>query len=119
MDSEFNIRRKIKNVCDAGHIVKLLFTAFVIISFFALLFGNGVYTDVQFGQNTSFIVLGVVYMLVFFALATLEVFCSKHRIVEWLMLAFSVLFSTLLLVNGKVKLYIMFMPPQQSCWQFW
>ena len=103
MKGEFDIREKLKDICNAGSAVKLLFTAFLLVSFFNLALLDGDYSDLSFAQNTSLWVTVLAIIIVAAALATLEIFFAKYKAVEWTMLVFAALFSLLLITDARTE----------------
>ena len=104
----FNVTNKIKDICNTRTAVKLLFTAFLLISFVNLAVNGGGYTDLSFAQNTPFALYVLLTFCVSLALAALEMFFGKYKAVDWLMFVSALLYSLLLVANidSKIQYHI-------------
>ena len=95
---------KLKAIFTEGAAVKIIFTAFLLVSFLSLILGGGDYTDIAFVQGDMSFLLAALFLLgiiVFSsALAAAEVFAGQYKPVQWTMLVSALLFSTALVANG-------------------
>lgn len=108
MKNQKELSAKLRKIMTEGAAVKIIFTAFLLVSFFALLIGGGDYSDISFIQenlSASLVLLfvgGIVILLAVLALA--EMFLDRFKAVEWTMLLSAFLLSLALVAFGDDKL---------------
>lgn len=95
---------KLKAIFTEGAAVKIVFTAFLLVSFLSLAFNSGNYTDIDFVQADMSFSLAVWFLFGIIAfsvvLAVAEVFAGQYKPVQWTMLIAALLFSISLVTNG-------------------
>lgn len=108
MKDGFNVQNKIKDICNTRSAVKLLFTAFLLVSFVSLAVSGGDYTDISYAQNTPLVLYVVLLFGVTAVLAVVEMFLGKYKAVDWLLLVSALLFSLLLVakVDSKTQYHL-------------
>ena len=99
---------KLKAIFTEGKAVKILFTAFLLVSFLSLAVNGGEYTDLAFVQGElSFVSVALFFcgLIGFFVLlAVAEVFVGKYKPVGWSMLVSSLLFSCALVAGADTQI---------------
>ena len=105
MGENIGIKERIKNICTVGHAVKFIFTAFLLVSFFALLFSKESFAKLSFGTGISVALWGVLVVLFAFCIAIVELLFGNLKAVEWIMLgaAFAFSFTLVLKVEDDIQ----------------
>lgn len=102
MKSKLDVRKRIKDICNAETAVKLIFTAFLLVSLASAVI-NGGYSELALGAGR--ILPRVLAVLgVSLALLAVELFFSEFRAVEWVMLGSALAFSASLIAYGDSEI---------------